>query len=183
MTTCEEDAIDTKPLTLLQALRIVYWYAITVLTLNSIAYFASGATMLASKIYLLAILFILGLYVIYDAYDGVDVPVEVPVATAKHAAPLRRSRRVAAQFSRASYMEVAREVARGRRSKICSRSQLQYVCNQWYSSLGMTRGQGPSEWQAPFGLSLMEKRHGGFKRKRDRDREVTKRHGDGRSNL
>jgi hypothetical protein len=64
VTTCEVDAMDTKPLTVLQALRIVYRYAIiayryaiTALTLGSIAYFASGVTMLASKVYLLAILF------------------------------------------------------------------------------------------------------------------------------
>jgi hypothetical protein len=42
------------------------------LTLGSIAYSANGATMLASKIYLLAILFVLGLYVMYDAYDNVS---------------------------------------------------------------------------------------------------------------
>jgi hypothetical protein len=78
VTTCEVDAMDTKPLTVLQALRIVYRYAIiayryaiTALTLGSIVYFASGVTMLASKVYLLAILFALGHHVIDD----------VPVAT------------------------------------------------------------------------------------------------------
>jgi hypothetical protein len=40
VTTCEMDAMDTNPLTVLQALRIVYRYAITALTLGSTVYVA-----------------------------------------------------------------------------------------------------------------------------------------------
>jgi hypothetical protein len=67
VTTCEVDAMDTEPLTILQFIRVVYRYAITALTIDSIAYAASGFTMLASKIYLLAILLALAHSVIVDA--------------------------------------------------------------------------------------------------------------------
>jgi hypothetical protein len=70
-TTCEVDAMDTKPLTVLQNLLVVYRYAITALTIGSITYVASGFTMLASKVYLFAILLALAHSVIHD----------VPVAT------------------------------------------------------------------------------------------------------
>jgi hypothetical protein len=133
VTTCEPtfvtidevDAIGTKPLTVLQFIHIVYRYTMTALTLGSIAYFAIGVEFLASKIYLLAIMFAWGLYVIKlalglhvindadedvpedaddvleDADNGVagqdDVPVEAPIAAVTIVAPLRRSKRVAAQ--------------------------------------------------------------------------------------
>jgi hypothetical protein len=41
VTTCEVDAMDTKPLTVLEALHIAYRYAITALTIGSIVYVAS----------------------------------------------------------------------------------------------------------------------------------------------
>jgi hypothetical protein len=66
VTTCEVDAMDTTPLTVLQTLLVVYRYAITGLTLGSIAYVASGFTMLASKVYLVAILLALAHCVIDD---------------------------------------------------------------------------------------------------------------------
>jgi hypothetical protein len=125
VSTCEVDAMDnTKPLIVLKALRIASRYCIPAVTLGSIVSFASGVKMVASTIYLLAIMFALGfLYVINgvdddvwedahdaledahdaleDADDGVagqdDVPVEAPVAAPTIAAPLRRSKRVAAQ--------------------------------------------------------------------------------------
>jgi hypothetical protein len=71
VTTCEVDAMDAKPVTVLQALRVVYRHAITALTISSIAYLASGVTMLASKVYLVAILLAL-------AHSLID---DVPVAT------------------------------------------------------------------------------------------------------
>jgi hypothetical protein len=63
--------MDTKPLTVLEALRIAYRYSITALTIGSIVYVASGVAMSASKVYLFAILLALGHSVIDD----------VPVAT------------------------------------------------------------------------------------------------------
>jgi hypothetical protein len=58
--------MDTKPLTVLQTLLVVYRYAITALTIGSITYVACGFTMLASKVYLFAILLALAHSVIDD---------------------------------------------------------------------------------------------------------------------
>jgi hypothetical protein len=66
VTTCEVDAMDIKPVTVTEALRVVYRYAITALTIGTIAYVASGFTMLASKVYLFAILLALAHSVIDD---------------------------------------------------------------------------------------------------------------------
>ncbi len=156
VTTCEEDA---KPLTVLQALRIASRYAITTLTIGSIAFFCmmfgSWQILLGCvgddplKLLILVVgTMVVALVVEYvteaiwyyywlvfihvdaeanadadddvledaddaleDVDDGVasqdDVPEEAPVVTVTIAAPLRRSKRVAAQLCRALCSEVA----------------------------------------------------------------------------
>ena len=61
------DAIYIQPLTVLQTLRVVYRYAVTAVTIGTITYVASGFTMLASKVYLFAILVALVHSFIVDA--------------------------------------------------------------------------------------------------------------------
>jgi hypothetical protein len=64
--TCEVDAMDVT-FSLLQTLRIVSRYAITALTIGGIVYIASSFTMLASKLFMLAIMLALGHSVFFGA--------------------------------------------------------------------------------------------------------------------